>query len=87
MHEGPVRTCIGCRVASAAGELRRLVLRAGKIVVLSPRAPSSGRGAWIHPREACVTDAIARRVLARAFRVPAVNPEQIGALLGTWEER
>jgi predicted RNA-binding protein YlxR (DUF448 family) len=34
---------------------------------------SGGRGAWLHPAEACLGRALRRRALARAFRRPEVT--------------
>ncbi len=68
-RSGPQRTCSGCRQVVPQQELLRLALGpAGEVVPdLGRRLP--GRGAWIHPRLACVQGAVARG-LARSLRVP-----------------
>jgi predicted RNA-binding protein YlxR (DUF448 family) len=63
----PVRTCIGCRSRDDRASLLRVVL-AGNTVVVDSSATASGRGAWVHPTENCVNNAISRGGLARSFR-------------------
>jgi hypothetical protein len=66
------RTCIGCRETAAPASLLRLARGAdGKPRPnLAGRLP--GRGAWVHPRERCVTAAARAGGLARAFRAAFV---------------
>jgi uncharacterized protein len=65
----PTRTCIGCRRRLPASDLVRLTLVEGR-----PRAWASGgkrgegRGASIHPTEACLTAAVKTNAFSRAFR-------------------
>jgi predicted RNA-binding protein YlxR (DUF448 family) len=76
-HTGhlPMRTCIGCRVSSAQGDLLRLQLVAkheGGVDrrVVEPaisRRGRSGRGAYLCPRRSCLDQAIKRRAFTRAF--------------------
>lgn len=66
----PVRSCIGCRERGGPDELVRLVRHpdTGDVVVDLP-GKLPGRGAWIHPRSACVaavSDSPA--ALSRAFK-------------------
>jgi uncharacterized protein len=73
----PERTCIGCRAVAPAAEMVRLALD-GDAVVVAPAGRSTGRGAWLHPRDECVRAALKRRAFARAFRRPvtvAAAPE------------
>jgi uncharacterized protein len=63
---GPIRTCIGCRQADSAGELVRLSLVEGRVVVAG--RSRSGRGASLHPRPACLESGLRADVLARAFK-------------------
>jgi len=37
--------------------------------------PRQGRGAWLHPRPECVTDAVKKRAFARAFRAAVDGPD------------
>ena len=69
----PIRTCIGCRRVVAVAELVRLVVVEGSLRA-GPRRAQSGRGASIHPREACVKTAAKIRAFARAFRMPGLEP-------------
>lgn len=47
-------------------ELVRLVLAAGEVVI--DRSRAGGRGAWLHPAEACLARASRRKSFGRAFR-------------------
>jgi len=62
----PVRTCVGCGQPAAWAALVRVRARGGWVVVDAAR--SGGRGAWLHPAEACLDRALARRAFARALR-------------------
>lgn len=63
----PLRTCVGCRARAVKSELARLVVVDGRAVVdLAGRLP--GRGAYVHLTEECVTAAVSRKALNRAFR-------------------
>ncbi|MCV6977755.1 YlxR family protein [Mycobacterium bourgelatii] len=70
---GPVRTCVGCRKRELAVELLRVVAESNGngayavIVDTARRLP--GRGAWLHPVEQCVQQAIRRRAFTRALRI------------------
>ena len=65
----PVRTCVGCRVRAGAGELLRVAVVDGALV-LDLRRRIAGRGAWIHPDLDCLGRAERRRAFTRALRVP-----------------
>ncbi len=62
----PVRTCIGCGAATARTGLVRLRIEGERVVI--DRSGQGGRGAWLHPAEACLEQAARRRAFARAFR-------------------
>jgi len=78
---GPVRTCIGCGVRAPQGELRRLRVAMGRVVVDAAR--SGGRGAWLHPAQACLERAARRKAFGRALRASgaSVDPEALRDLL------
>jgi len=64
-----VRTCIGCRRKADAASLARLVLAPdGSLSAVPSRGGHPGRGASLHPTEACVRAAIAADAFVRAFR-------------------
>ena len=75
-HTG-LRTCVGCRQRDERPELVHLVAIADRDrpsrwqVMVDERGRLPGRGAWLHPRVACVERALARQALGRALRVPA----------------
>ena len=69
---GPVRTCVGCRKRELAVELLRVVAVDGNgeyVVTVDPARKLPGRGAWLHPDQACLDAAIRRRAFARALRI------------------
>ena len=69
--EGPVRTCVGCRVrASRAVLLRVVAVEAGGEIVVAPDPHHrlAGRGAWLHPDPSCLELAERRRAFPRALR-------------------
>jgi predicted RNA-binding protein YlxR (DUF448 family) len=69
--KGPVRTCVGCRVRAAKTDLLRVVAVEG-VCVPDPRGTSPGRGAYLHPDPACLTQAERRKAFPRALRVPGL---------------
>src|SRR6516162_10424100 len=64
----PVRTCVGCKERAAKSSLLRLVM-AGDVIVPDPQARQPGRGAYLHPSQACFELARRRRAFSRALRV------------------
>jgi uncharacterized protein len=64
----PQRTCVGCRETAGREALLRLVRGADGGVRPDPEAKRPGRGAWVHPRAACLELAVRRGGLQRAFR-------------------
>lgn len=67
-HE-PRRTCVACREEGTKDELIRLVRGPDGVAVdLTGRA--AGRGAYLHRRADCVTEARKKGGLARALKAP-----------------
>ena len=62
----PERTCVGCRARAHASALLRCV-SAGGVLMVGRTAP--GRGAWVHPAQACLDLAERRHAWARALRL------------------
>jgi uncharacterized protein len=65
----PIRTCIGCGERAARTELIRVVA-AGDEIVPDAASRLPGRGAYLHPRLACLERAQRRKAFARALRLP-----------------
>ncbi|MCH6470932.1 YlxR family protein [Sinomonas terrae] len=80
----PLRTCIGCRQSAPRSVLLRLVRdpEDPQRVVVDPRRRLPGRGAWLHPDRACLTQAVKRRAFSRAFR-GAVEHAAVDDFFGT----
>nr|WP_209621846.1 YlxR family protein [Saccharothrix coeruleofusca] len=66
-HDGPVRTCIGCRARTSYAELLRVVAVDGTVIP-DTRRRLPGRGAWLHPDPQCLRNAEKRRAFPRALR-------------------
>ena len=64
----PVRTCVGCRMRAPRSALLRVVAIDSHLIP-DERATMPGRGAWVHPTDACVDAALQRRAFVRALRV------------------
>ena len=69
VRQGPVRTCVGCRVRAPADDLLRVVAVDGALAP-DPRRRLPGRGAWLHPVPECLSRAERRSAFPRALRVP-----------------
>lgn len=67
----PVRQCAACRQRAGRDDLIRLVRAPSGVVVVDLRARLPGRGAWVHPRPACLERLESRPgLLSRALRDP-----------------
>ncbi len=86
----PTRTCVGCRGTDGRSVLLRVVVGPSEgeaeVAVLTPdperRLP--GRGAWLHPTNRCLDEAIRRRAFARALRVSGpVDATAVAAHVGS----
>jgi predicted RNA-binding protein YlxR (DUF448 family) len=66
-----MRTCTGCRAVAPQRELVRVAVDGARLVVDRERR-LPGRGAYVHPRPACVT----APGLAKSFR-RAVTPQDL----------
>ena len=67
----PERTCVGCRERAAKKDLLRIVAVEGECVP-DHRGTLPGRGAYVHPAQACLDLAVCRRAFTRALRAPGV---------------
>ena len=81
--DGPVRTCVGCRRRELAVELLRVVAVGGGngncAVTVDVARTLPGRGAWLHPEQACLDAAIRRQANVRALRITG-SPDITGVL-------
>jgi hypothetical protein len=75
-HDGPIRTCVGCRRRRSQRELVRCALAADGTVHVDRHGP--GRGAWLCG-VGCLEAARRRGGFDRAFRRP-VRPDQLEQL-------
>ena len=70
---GPVRTCVGCRRRELAVELLRVAVEpdgnGNHAVTVDSAGNLPGRGAWLHPDQQCLREAIRRRAFGRALRI------------------
>ncbi|WP_319445405.1 MULTISPECIES: YlxR family protein [unclassified Mycobacterium] len=70
---GPVRTCVGCRRRALAVELLRVAAvsdgNGACVVTVDSAGNLPGRGAWLHPDQQCLREAIRRRAFVRALRI------------------
>ena len=69
MAMSPTRMCVGCRSREPQNLLIRVV-RVENHAVIDSTGTAPGRGAWLHPASACISDAVHRKAIARALRVP-----------------
>jgi uncharacterized protein len=71
--QGPVRTCVGCRVTGLRSALPRVVAATPAtgppVLVVDVGRRMPGRGAWLHPDLECLELASRRRAFGRALRL------------------
>jgi uncharacterized protein len=75
-HDGPIRTCVGCRSRHPQRDLVRCALGADGMVHVERHGP--GRGAWLCGA-GCLAEARRRGAFGRAFHRP-IRPEQLEQL-------
>ncbi|MCB9139826.1 MAG: YlxR family protein [Caldilineaceae bacterium] len=76
----PQRTCIACRQSGGKRGLTRLVRTADGSVEVDPTGKQPGRGAYLHPTQACWKRALDGRMIGRALRTQ-VSKENQAALI------
>lgn len=70
----PVRMCAGCRQRADKAELVRIVARDG-VGTVDPTRTAPGRGVYLHPRSACLDQAVKRRSMGRLLRTEIDGPQ------------
>jgi len=75
-HDGPIRTCVGCRQRRPQRDLVRCALGADDVVHVDRVGP--GRGAWLCGA-GCLAEAVRRGGFDRAFR-RSIRPAQLEQL-------
>lgn len=75
--------CVACREMRAKREMMRVVRTPSGEVRVDPTGKAAGRGAYVDPREPCVTVALRERRLAQALEVdiPGALEEELRTLL------
>jgi len=75
--------CVGCREMRAKREMVRVVRTPGGEIRVDPTGKAPGRGAYVDPRDGCVTAAIRDRRLAQALEteIPAEIAEALRTAL------
>ena len=69
----PMRQCLGCREMKPKKELIRVVRSPEGAVSIDFRGKSPGRGAYICPREECLSRAVKSRSLELGLRRQAAG--------------
>lgn len=79
MKHSPQRICIACRQASDKRDLIRIV-RTSDGVAIDVSGKKAGRGAYLHPAQACWRRALENRLVQRALRT-GIDSEQLALLV------
>ncbi len=75
----PMRMCLGCQEMKPKKELIRVVRTPECVIDIDLGGKRSGRGAYICPREECLSRAIKTKRLEKTFQQP-VPPEVLEKL-------
>ncbi len=75
----PERTCVGCRTVRPKMEMVRVVRQPDGTVDIDTGGKMPGRGAYVCPDVNCLDEAVKRKALERALRVP-VDPDVLERL-------
>ena len=81
----PMRMCVGCREMKPKRELLRVVRSPEGEVSFDLTGRKPGRGAYVCPNADCLTQAVRKKQLERAFSAPV--SEEVRASLTTQIER
>lgn len=75
----PERTCIACRQSAGKRALIRIVRTKDNRVVLDTTGRAAGRGAYLHPVQACWEKALKGSSIKAAFKI-IPDPDDVEAL-------
>ena len=70
----PARTCVACRQEAGKGALVRIVRQPDGSAALDRTGLAQGRGAYLHPTQACLELARKRKTLERSLKA-SITPE------------
>jgi len=82
-----LRTCAGCREVGDPDLLVRVVLGPSGEAVPDLSGSKFGRGAWVHPREACLAKALPRGFSKSMKSAVQTSPAQFASALRAQAER
>ena len=80
MKKKPQRSCVSCRTVRDKSDLLRIVMTPEGEVMFDPTGKLSGRGAYLCPREECITAELKKAAkLSKGLKKP-LNEEEIKEL-------
>lgn len=89
MKHQPERTCLGCRRVLKKDEVIRIIAGPAGIVI-DYREKLTGRAAYVCPTQSCITRALVKDTLSRAFKSKVQSPDAadfIGRLASTIKDK
>ncbi len=75
----PQRMCVGCQEMHSKRELIRVVRTPENELVVDPTGKKNGRGAYLCPKEECISKAIKEKRLEKILECP-LTEEVVAAL-------
>ena len=87
MKKKPQRSCVSCRTVRDKSDLLRVVVTPDGDVVYDPSGKLAGRGAYLCPKEECITAELKKAAkLSKGLKKPLTD-EEIKALAKSLLER
>jgi predicted RNA-binding protein YlxR (DUF448 family) len=81
----PIRTCLGCGQQRPKGELVRIAVK-DRVLTIDKGARLPGRGAYLCPRQGCVSRLLKKRGrLSHALRASLPREKEEGFLRSLWQ--
>ena len=76
MKKKPQRSCVSCRTVRDKSDLLRIVMAPEGEVMFDPTGKLSGRGAYLCPREECITAELKKAAkLSKGLKKPLTEDE------------